>query len=259
MVGLNRRVLGGNLISCSFALGQVLVALVAWGVPYWRDLTRIIYAPSLLFVFYIFVLEESVRWLLSKGRKKEAAKIIYKVAATNKAKLSLETIRKLSEDETATITEKPPASDSSASAIKSEQSLVLQVLKSKVIMSRVCICSFWWMTVTFTYYGLSINSVSLAGNKYVNYILTSLVEIPGYAMSVLTLDRFGRKASIMSALFICGASLIAFPFVPRGEYPTSINMIATFLNVITNMYNNNRQSFSVYGGKSPSETRQEGR
>ncbi|CAG9787560.1 unnamed protein product [Diatraea saccharalis] len=212
MVGLNRRVLGGNIISCSFALGQVVLALVAWGIPYWRTLTRVLYAPSLLFIFYFFVLEESVRWLLSKGKKKEAARIIFKAADINNKKLSSEAVRQLTQ-------EKQDQKDSVETHKISENeeklpSLAMQVVKSKILMSRLCVCSFWWITTTFIYYGLSINSVSLAGNSYLNYILTSLVEIPGYCLSVLCLDRFGRKGSIMTAFFICGTSLVALPFIP---------------------------------------------
>lgn len=212
-MGLHRRVLGGNIISCTFAIGQAIVALIAWAIPEWRTLTRVLYAPSLLFIFYIFLIEESVRWLLSKGKKKEAARIIFKVAATNKRKLSPETIKQLTDESAEQEEEKPSLGD-----INDQPSLALQVLKSRVIMIRLCICSFWWITVTFIYYGLSINSVSLAGNSYVNYILTALVEIPGYCISVLTLDRFGRKSSIMTAFFICGISLVCLPFIPGRKY-----------------------------------------
>lgn len=230
MVGLESRVLGGNIISCTFALGQVAMALVAWAVPYWRTLTLIIYAPSILFILYYFVLEESVRWLLSKGRKKEAAKIIFKAAEINKKKLSPATVKLLLDE-----TESKSVHDSIATPDPEEPrmpSIFLQVMRSKTLVSRVFICSFWWITLTFIYYGLSINSVSLAGNSYVNYILTSLVEIPGYAISVITLDRFGRKSSIITAFFICGIALLSLPFVPNSKslfvfFLLSINTVNT--------------------------------
>lgn len=33
------------------------------------------------------------------------------------------------------------------------------------------------------YYGLSLNSTSLSGNKYLNFALVCLVEIPGYSLA----------------------------------------------------------------------------
>lgn len=212
MVGLDKRVLGGNLISSTFALGQVLTAGVAWLIPYWRTYLIVIYAPSVLFISYYWLIEESVRWLLSVGNKKEAARIIFKVAAINKKKLSAETIKMLVEEPEPT---KPQINAQTPEKTEPQKSLFMQVLRSKTMIFRLSVCSFWWITLTFVYYGLSINSVSLSGNGYVNYILTSLVEIPGYCLSVVTLDRFGRKSSIMTAFIICGVSLIGLPFVPE--------------------------------------------
>lgn len=212
MVGLDKRVLGGNIISSTFALGQVVTAGVAWLVPYWRTYTLVLYAPSIIFISYYWLIEESVRWLLSKGRNKEAARIIFKAANMNKKKLSPETIKLLTEDP-----EKIPTTDDKVPLEEDKRSILMQVLRSKTMMFRLLVCSFWWITLTFVYYGLSINSVSLVGNRYVNYILTSLVEIPGYCLSVLTLDRFGRKSSTMTAFIICALSLIAMPFVPTSK------------------------------------------
>ncbi|CAK1555072.1 unnamed protein product [Leptosia nina] len=220
MVGINRRVLGGNIISCTFAIGQATVALIAWGIPEWRTLTRVLYAPSFVFIVYCFLIEESVRWLLSKGKKKEAARIIFKAAKMNKKKLSPETIKLLT-DETIHLEDSVPQTE------EKKESLALQVLRSRVLISRLFICSFWWITVTFIYYGLSINSVSLGGNSYVNYLLTALIEIPGYGLSVLTLDRFGRKASIMTAFFVCGMALFGLPFIPAH-----LQWLQTCLNLL---------------------------
>ncbi|XP_026744580.1 organic cation transporter protein-like [Trichoplusia ni] len=224
MVGLDKRVLGGNLISSTFALGQVLTAGVAWLIPYWRTYLVVIYAPSVLFISYYWLIEESVRWLLSVGNKKEAARIIFKVAAMNRKKLSAETMKMLVEEPEPT---KPQLNAQTPEKTEPQKSLFMQVLRSKTLMFRLSVCSFWWITLTFVYYGLSINSVSLSGNGYVNYILTSLVEIPGYCLSVVTLDRFGRKSSIMTAFIICGVSLIALPFVPE-----SLPWMQTTLNLI---------------------------
>uniref|UniRef100_A0A2A4K6M9 Major facilitator superfamily (MFS) profile domain-containing protein n=1 Tax=Heliothis virescens TaxID=7102 RepID=A0A2A4K6M9_HELVI len=224
MVGPDKRVLGGNLISSTWAMGQVVAALMAWAVPYWRTYTLVIYAPSVLFIAYYWLIEESVRWLISKGNNKEAARIIFKAANMNKKKLSPETIRILTEEPPE---KKPSTNESDSPAEVDTRSILVQVLKSKRIMCRLLVCSFWWITLTFVYYGLSINSVSLAGNSYVNFILTSLVEIPGYCLSVLTLDRFGRKSSTMSAFIFCGLSLMAMPFVP-----SSIPWLTTTLNLL---------------------------
>ncbi|GBP53925.1 Organic cation transporter protein [Eumeta japonica] len=216
-VGPKRRVLGGSIISCTYALGQVALALVARFVPYWRDLTRVLYTPSLLFFVYYFLLYESIRWLLSKGRRREAARVLQRAAAVNGRTISKETLRRLDDQADEDVQSQTPAHGVSGTPKTKEKSkelsLAIQVIRSRVLMVRVCVCSFWWITTTFVYYGLSINSVSLAGDAYWNYALTSLVEIPGYLLGLITLDRFGRKRSIMVALWVCAVSLVALPFV----------------------------------------------
>ncbi|CAB3221783.1 unnamed protein product [Arctia plantaginis] len=226
MVGPKRRVIAGTMISATFAIGQVFTALIAWAVPYWRHFTIAVYAPSVLFIAYYWLIGESVRWLLSKDRKKEAASIIFKAAEINKKKLSPESIKALTEKPQVEQEKRLPSETKT-----DETSPIKQVLRSRKIMFRLFICSFWWITLTFVYYGLSINSVTLAGNSYVNYILTSLVEIPGYVLSFLTLNRFGRKSSIMTAFFICGISLVILPFLPE-----SVSWLQTTLNLVAKLF-----------------------
>lgn len=56
-------------------------------------------------------------------------------------------------------------------------------LKSRVLVVRFVIIVYNWITNAFVYYGLSLNSTSLSGNKYLNYTLVCLIEIPGYTIS----------------------------------------------------------------------------
>ncbi|KAJ8949971.1 hypothetical protein NQ318_002379 [Aromia moschata] len=44
-----------------------------------------------------------------------------------------------------------------------------------------------------TYYGLSWNTNNLAGNRYLNFVISGAVEIPAYTFLILTLNRWGRK------------------------------------------------------------------
>ena len=56
---------------------------------------------------------------------------------------------------------------------------ILDVLKTKKMSLRFFNMCFCWMTVTMVYYGLSLNATNLAGNPYTNFLLVSLVELPG--------------------------------------------------------------------------------
>ncbi|XP_050677874.1 organic cation transporter protein-like isoform X2 [Leptidea sinapis] len=205
LLGQDKRVLTTAFLGIMLVLGGISFALLAKTFHYWRTFILVVYPPSVLFISYIYFLPESIRWLLSKGRKAEAVKIIMKAAKMNKVTLSEDLMRQLTEEEKVKTEEQQ----------KTEQkSLWLQILKSPVIMSRLAICSWWWITCTFVFYGLAINSVSLAGDKYTNYILVVSVEVIAVVTNALVLDRIGRKRTLLIAYLVCGLSCIAIAFVP---------------------------------------------
>jgi hypothetical protein len=74
-------------------------------------------------------------------------------------------------------------------------------------------------SVTLVYYGLSLNSVSLAGtdNQYLNFILTSLIEAPSYFITWQCLNRLGRRVTLCIMFIVSGIACFVNPFVPDGK------------------------------------------
>lgn len=190
-------------------IGGLSFALLAKTFRYWRTFILVAYPPSLLFVLYIYLLPESIRWLLTKGRKEEAVEIIMRAAKMNNVTLSEETMKQLTEEKLKPVEQKKEETQ--------EDGLWMQVLRSPIIMKRLAICSWWWITCTFVFYGMAINSVSLAGDKYTNYMLVVSVEVIAVVTNALVLDRIGRKRTLLAAYVVCGFSLVAITFVPAGK------------------------------------------
>lgn len=207
LLGQNKRVLTTAFLGIVLVLGGLSFALLAKTFHYWRTFILVVYPPSLLFISYIYFLPESIRWLLSKGRKEEAVEIIMRAAKMNNVTLSEETMKQLTDEKK--LEEKKEAK---------EEGLWMQVFRSPIIMTRLAICSWWWITCTFVFYGLAINSVSLAGDKYTNYMLVVSVEVIAVVTNALVLDRIGRKRTLLVAYVVCGLSCIAITFVPDCEY-----------------------------------------
>lgn len=88
MVSQNRRVIFSCMSDILTSFGTAFFGLIAWKIPYWRNLIRAIYAPLLIVVFYIFLVDEGVRWLLVHNKKDEAVRVLNKVAKFNKITLS---------------------------------------------------------------------------------------------------------------------------------------------------------------------------
>lgn len=98
---------------------------------------------------------------------------------------------------------------------------IVQVLHSSVILIRLLICSFCWLTNTFVYYGLSLNSVAFAGDKYANFMLVAVVEVPAYFLTWLLTDHIGRKTTLSGAFILSGAFCLATEFIPAGKKKVS--------------------------------------
>jgi OCT family organic cation transporter-like MFS transporter 4/5 len=66
-----------------------------------------------------------------------------------------------------------------------------------------------WFTNVCVYYGISFNTSELAGDPYLNFTLSAIVEALAVLMCEVTLDRFGRKIpyainmALCNKLFIC--------------------------------------------------------
>ncbi|XP_050669873.1 organic cation transporter protein-like isoform X1 [Leptidea sinapis] len=220
LVGPKGRVFGNTLINAVFVMGLMSLAALSWRLQSWRNLLRVIYSPAILVLSYLWILNDSARWLLSKGRHNEAVAVLKKAAKMNKVNLPEELLMPLHELDKLAVSDPDTdkfKEDANNEIPVKEESVFLKVMKSSIIRKRVAVCSFLWMTCTFVYYGLSINSVSLAGSKYVNFILVAFVEIPANFVCLIVLEKFGRKRVLIIAYVLSACLCIGLSFLPQGQ------------------------------------------
>ncbi|XP_028031163.1 solute carrier family 22 member 1-like [Bombyx mandarina] len=204
-VGPKYRVLTSATCTAMYSVGQVTLGSIAWLVQPWRTLIMVLHIPCFFTVSYYWILSESVRWLLSKQRFDDAKIVLERVAKTNKKVISESSMNGL-------LTPPAPPEDEK----EKKEGLFKTVFKSRILLRRVCTTPIWWITTTFVYYGLSINSASLSDTLYLNYIMTCAVEIPGFYTAVLILDRVGRKPTLSGGFFFSAVCNIAFVFIPTN-------------------------------------------
>lgn len=80
LIGNDKRILASAALGFAIALGELTLALIVWLVPYWKHFQLIVYSPPALFFSYLFVLDESLRWLLTNDKKQRASVLIHKMA-----------------------------------------------------------------------------------------------------------------------------------------------------------------------------------
>ena len=62
------------------------------------------------------------------------------------------------------------------------------------------------------YYGLSLNSTSLAGDIFLNFSLVTLAEMPGYFLAYIGMKFIGRRSTLAASLIIGGLACLSSSF-----------------------------------------------
>ncbi|XP_075972111.1 organic cation transporter protein-like isoform X2 [Anticarsia gemmatalis] len=206
----------------------ILMAVLAYLVQNWRSFLLYLYIPPLIIIFYMFWMDESLRWLLSKGKKEEAKKIILEAAKLNKITIDEKKLANLKCEENITTA-------SFGSTIK-------LTVSSKKLMLRTLICFCIWFTSLFNDYSLIINSVSLHGNKYINFGLMGVSRIFTAIVMFYVLTKLQRKAPLILAMTLTGVLCISQAFVSK-DYPLLSTLLymsgrasASFCVSITYLY-----------------------
>lgn len=228
LVGPKYRVGAGAMMNTFFAVGQVTMGLIAWGVQDWRNLTLALYIPQLITITYIWLMAESIRWYMSKGRYEDSEKVLKQVARVNGKQLSEKSLKALRDH----VEEEKKKQELEIKIKENEPWLIVLVFRNKPVLLRCLISPIWWITNTFIYYGLSINSVNLSGNRYLNYVAVAAVEIPGFWAAFLLLGIIGRKPVLSGAFCICAACQIGYIFMPDGKWVEIVDYFETDLKLM---------------------------
>ncbi|XP_046399206.1 organic cation transporter protein-like [Ischnura elegans] len=218
LVGPSRRTIGGVSINVIYAFGTAYLALLAWALPYWRHMLFAVYAPTLIFILYLWLIPESVRWLMSRGRFEDASSVVHKAATRNGVQLSnvaLSMFKSSSDSNGTPQTERVESSDDIPDGFQFK--LIKEMLTSKILVIRLLVNFVCWISCTVVYYGLSLGSVTLSGDKYMNFAVTALVEAPGNIIVWPMMEWVGRRKTLSATLILAGILCIVVPFLSHDE------------------------------------------
>ncbi|XP_031427333.1 solute carrier family 22 member 4-like [Clupea harengus] len=193
------RVLYSSLGVClCFAIGYMMLPLIAFYIRDWRKLLVTLSVPGLIYIPLWWLIPESPRWLLSQGRVKEAEAILRDAARRNKV-IAPEIIFVEVEDESSKTTEKYN---------------FLDLLKVAKIRYVTLILFLVWMTLSMGYFGLSLNTSRLYGDPYVNCFISAAIEVPAYLISWLSVHFLPRRLSCVVSMTLAGAALYSVQIAP---------------------------------------------
>ncbi|XP_046582115.1 organic cation transporter protein-like [Haliotis rubra] len=208
-VGPSRRTFAGVVVEYFWTVGLFLLTGLAYLIRQWRHLRLALGIPPILFVTYWWFIPESPRWLMSRGRTEEAKTIIQKIATSNKATLSETIMSDLSFEEDV------------------QQTRLWRIFSSPVLLLRSAIVFFNWFAINIVYYGLSLNVGNLSGDIYLNFFISSLMELLGIILCHVLMNKVGRKTVLCSSMVLGGLTCISslFPLI-YGNSSTGWILIA---------------------------------
>ncbi|XP_033740564.1 organic cation transporter protein-like [Pecten maximus] len=200
-VGPDMRVWLGQALNIIFALALCSLCGLGILIKDWQYIQITCTIPTVLFILLWFVLDESPRWLLSKGRTEEAKSVLLKIARTNKVTPDGNLLQQL-EHEKSTHTEK-----------------ISSLFKNRTLAIRTLVVFFNWFGLGMTYYGVFLHAENLGGNFYLAIFLLSVIEIPILLVNLYLLNKFGRRRvhclTMMTGGLACICSI--FPVIFGGE------------------------------------------
>ncbi|XP_074541941.1 solute carrier family 22 member 6 [Halichoeres trimaculatus] len=211
--GPKDRMMAGIITDYAFGCGYIMLAGVAYLIRDWRKLQLAISAPGFLFVFYVWVLPKSARWLMANDRKEEAWELIQKAAEMNGKPLTkdLELCQMYKVDE--------------KTGVKKKHSFI-DLVRTPKMRRRSLIVFYLWFANVFVYYGLSLHISDFEMNIYLTQLIFGLVEMPARTITLFTLNR-SRKISQLAFLAVGGTACLLTIFIPDDLYAVKTGLAMT--------------------------------
>uniref|UniRef100_A0A182QK53 Major facilitator superfamily (MFS) profile domain-containing protein n=1 Tax=Anopheles farauti TaxID=69004 RepID=A0A182QK53_9DIPT len=198
------RVIVKSVILVVYAVAEAVLGLLAMTFRDWRTLSIVLFVPGVVSIPLLYTTVESVRWLLTKDRQSDVVNILHRVAKANgRPPLPERTLDEFYHQQQAKLAAELEAAGGQQ-ANKSFLRLVRETCQHRRLLLRIANCAFCWFTNAMVYYGLTLNSVTLAGDKYSNFIFITLVEIPPSLAINCILNRFGRRKTQCGSLILSG-------------------------------------------------------
>ncbi|XP_023269122.1 solute carrier family 22 member 7 [Seriola lalandi dorsalis] len=190
---VKHRTFTGTVMSLSWSVGNMFLALMAYFIRDWRHLTLAVTAPCIAAIISWWWLPESARWLLANGKVEEAQKYLVQCAEMNRkneytSKLDTEALGKVMVSEVA------EKNHSYLDLVKTPQ------------LRKITLCSgFFWFAVALLYYGISFKISGFGVSIYLTQFIYGAIEVPAKILTFFVLDWIGRRNGQAWFLITTGA------------------------------------------------------
>nr|XP_018669261.1 solute carrier family 22 member 21-like isoform X2 [Ciona intestinalis] len=225
-----------------FSLGYATLPLIAYLAKDWRWTMAICGGIGLLLLPATLFVPESLGWLLQNNRLKRARKLARRIATVNQ--MPVDTTKHLFKefDYNTQEHELKPMSDANATDTNrqdGEERLVvskpnnsdklsarrysyIHLVRYPYLRYRILIYCICWSSVNLCYFGLSLNTNQLNGNRYLNFFFAALVEPPASLLCLFLIRKLGSRIAFAVQMSIAGLLLIVTPLLQNVHDELSV-------------------------------------
>ncbi|XP_074129620.1 solute carrier family 22 member 20-like [Sminthopsis crassicaudata] len=194
-----------GLLSFVLSLGQLNLALLAFGLRHWRHLQLAAGAPFALCFLCGWWLPESVRWLAVRGRLSEALRSLKLVSWINRVpvaggQLSLEMLEShYSQEEAAGA---PGAS-------------TLDLFRTREMLAVLACIMGIWFSASLAFFSLALDLQRFPGeDPYLVQVVLGVIDLPFRLLLPNLANYLGRKLTLASCLLLGGGLVLGAIPVP---------------------------------------------
>ncbi len=178
--------------------GVILLAVLVYFCRNMKTLEMVIAFSNIPFLLAWFLMQESPRWLLSKGRKKRARKIIKTITRINRRPLE-----KVDE-----------FVDNFTTEEKQQQGNITDLFRTHGIRRNTLLTCLCWLSFSMGYYGLFYNIPSLDWSPFIVFAVPAVFALLANPIEPFLENTLGRKLMLTISLVAAGIMLfltLAFP------------------------------------------------
>ncbi|KAM7351841.1 carcinine transporter isoform 3-T4 [Cochliomyia hominivorax] len=195
-----------TVMTCTFyTSGIMLLSVVTYLERDWVKLSYYTSVPFYLYFLYLFVMPESPRWLLMRGKLEEALKILESMARVNGNQFPEEVKLKLE-------------AQISRNKLKEKKKTVnvglADLCRTPNMRLKTILITLSWFANETVYLGLSYYGPSLGSNQYVSFFLSAVVEIPSYLVCWYLMDSWGRRWPLSLSMILGGVACVITVMIP---------------------------------------------
>jgi len=220
-------------------VGNSLIPFVAMICRGWFLFGCVAATPGFFLFLYYPVIHESPRWLITVGQGDRAIQIILKIARTNGKTVDPDVIDRMVQELVRKI--KKDAENQNVgvwtlfSKYRIAKNTVMLILawfvEYKVIKNFILVLFHRFLLLakcflfiyifenklcnltnrvmnTLLYYGLTLNTTHMAGNKFLNYFFLSIIELPGGWLAGKLVEKTGRRWTQAAFFLLCTLSCL---------------------------------------------------